>query len=99
MMVGHRHALEVGISVSALGVGYVGVPQCGDCTTIGDSVSLARRLQEHALPVQILLSSAAYEMLSDMIEAVPGSRSGLSPCTGGRVQALHQLVSAQMSDG
>ncbi|HUW97061.1 MAG TPA: adenylate/guanylate cyclase domain-containing protein [Anaerolineae bacterium] len=51
--------------------GNVGIPQRSDYTGFGDSVNLAKRLQEHAQPGQILISRAAYEMTRDLIETTP----------------------------
>ena len=64
-------SFKVGINVGEAVVGNVGIPQRSDYTAIGDSVNLAKRLQEHAQPGQILLSHAAYEMTRDDVDAVP----------------------------
>lgn len=52
-------------------VGNIAIPQRSDYTAIGDCVNLAKRLQEHAQPGQILLSHSAYEGTKNLIEAVP----------------------------
>jgi adenylate cyclase len=62
---------KVGVNVGEAVVGNVGIPQRSDYTAIGDAVNLAKRLQEHARPGQILLSSAVYESTKDLVDARP----------------------------
>jgi adenylate cyclase len=64
-------SFRVGVSVGEAVVGNVGIPQRSDYTAIGDSVNLAKRLQEHAQPGQILISRSAYEMARDLIDTTP----------------------------
>jgi len=61
--------LKVGVNVGEAVVGNVGIPQRSDYTAIGDSVNLAKRLEEHARPGQILLSRAVYETTQDLVDA------------------------------
>jgi PAS domain S-box-containing protein len=59
----------VGISVGEAVVGNIGTSQRLDYTAIGDCVNYAKRLQEHAMGGQILLSEAAYHNIKDQVIA------------------------------
>jgi class 3 adenylate cyclase/DNA-binding response OmpR family regulator len=71
----HRHvastggplAVGVGFASGEAVVGHVGTMDRMDYTIIGDSVNLARRLQEEAEPGQILLDSLTYKMIEDHV--------------------------------
>jgi adenylate cyclase len=65
----YRLAFGVGISVGEAVVGNVGMEKQMDYTAIGNSVNLARRLQECAAPGQILISQAAYDQGGDLIKS------------------------------
>jgi PAS domain S-box-containing protein len=58
----------VGIAVGEAVVGNVGTAQLLNYTAIGASVNLAKRLQEHAAPGQILLDRNAYDQVRDAVE-------------------------------
>ncbi len=62
---------KVGINVGEAVVGNIGVPQRSDYTAIGDSVNLAKRLQESAQPGQILLSQTTYDRVKGSVDVVP----------------------------
>jgi adenylate cyclase len=49
-------------------VGNIGSPGRLDYTAMGDSVNLAKRLQEIAKPMQILLSEDTYRLVRDHVE-------------------------------
>ncbi len=68
---GHHMHYGVGISLGEAVVGNVGTEQRFDYTAIGQSVNLARRLQEVAKPGQILISEAVYLRAGSAIEARP----------------------------
>ncbi len=57
----------VGIHVGQAVVGNVGTVQQMNYTAIGDTVNLAKRLQEHASGGQIILSRAVYEAVKDKV--------------------------------
>ncbi|HHS97193.1 MAG TPA: adenylate/guanylate cyclase domain-containing protein [Chloroflexi bacterium] len=59
----------VGIAVGEAVVGNVGTAQQVNYTAIGACVNLAKRLQEHAAPGQILLSREVYERVRNAVEA------------------------------
>jgi len=58
----------IGINVGDSVVGNVGTPAQMNYTAIGDTVNLAKRLQEIAEGGQILLSQSAYERVADYVE-------------------------------
>jgi PAS domain S-box-containing protein len=61
----------VGIHFGEAVLGLVGTEKRLDYTAIGDSVNTAKRLQENALPGQILISTEAYVHIARQIEARP----------------------------
>ncbi|MBI3761460.1 MAG: GAF domain-containing protein [Chloroflexi bacterium] len=73
----HRNLLDntyplyfgIGITVGDAVVGNVGTPDLFNYTAIGDTVNLAKRLQENANPNQILLTAEAYSRVKDHVEA------------------------------
>jgi PAS domain S-box-containing protein len=58
----------VGIHSGEAVLGLVGTERAINYTAIGDSVNTARRLQENALPDQILISRAAADRVRDQVE-------------------------------
>jgi adenylate cyclase len=65
----YRLNFGIGINTGEAVVGNVGTAQIKNYTIIGDSVNLAKRLQEEAAPNQILLGSSTYELVKDYVEA------------------------------
>ncbi len=63
----YRLEFGVGINTGEAVVGNVGTAQIKNYTIIGDSVNLAKRLQDNAGPNQILLGSATYELVKDQV--------------------------------
>jgi len=59
----------IGIAVGEAVVGNVGTAQQLNYTAIGACINLAKRLQEHAAPGQILLDHNAYERVREAVEA------------------------------
>ncbi|HOU12930.1 MAG TPA: adenylate/guanylate cyclase domain-containing protein [Anaerolineae bacterium] len=59
----------IGITTGAAVVGSIGSHTIKNYTAIGDSVSLASRLQSHAAPRQILLNVTAYERVRIHVNA------------------------------
>jgi len=57
----------LGIHVGQAVVGNVGTEQQMNYTAVGDTVNLAKRLEEHAEGGQILLSQAAYEAVKGVV--------------------------------
>jgi class 3 adenylate cyclase len=74
----HRHtasgrvplSVGVGFASGEAVVGHVGTTARMDYTIIGDSVNLAKRLQEEAEPGQILLDSLTYELIQEHVIVV-----------------------------
>ena len=62
-----RLSYGVGIHVGNAVVGNIGTAQQMNYTAIGDTVNLAKRLQEKAQGGQIILSQAAYEAVKDTV--------------------------------
>jgi adenylate cyclase len=56
----------IGIHFGPAVVGNIGTAQQMNYTAIGDTINLAKRLQENAEGGQILLSQAAYEAVQDV---------------------------------
>jgi PAS domain S-box-containing protein len=63
----YRLNFGIGINTGEAVVGNVGTAQIKNYTIIGDSVNLAKRLQEGAAPNQILLGSSTYELVKDYV--------------------------------
>jgi class 3 adenylate cyclase len=67
--VSFRLSFGVGINTGEAVVGNVGTAQIKNYTIIGDSVNIAKRLQEYANPNQILLGASTYELVKDHVVA------------------------------
>jgi class 3 adenylate cyclase/DNA-binding response OmpR family regulator len=68
---GHRLTYSVGVSVGEAVVGYIGTDRAVNYTAIGDTVNLAKRLQENAAPGQILVEETTIHRLGTLIQARP----------------------------
>jgi adenylate cyclase len=68
-----RLLFRVGIHVGEALLGLVGTEQRLDYTAIGDSVNIAKRLQEHASEGQILISKAVKKQINHQIKTKPAS--------------------------
>jgi class 3 adenylate cyclase len=66
-----RLAYGIGINVGDAVVGMVGTRMRLDYSAIGDTVNVAKRIEENAKADQILLSEAAYERVRDAVLARP----------------------------
>jgi adenylate cyclase len=64
----NRLLFGIGVHTGEAIVGNVGSPERLDYTAMGDSVNLAKRLQEVAAPTQILLSEDTYRLVADHVE-------------------------------
>ncbi len=62
-----RLQFGIGVHTGEAVVGNIGSPERLDYTAMGDSVNLAKRLQEVAKPMQILLSDATYQAVKDYV--------------------------------
>jgi PAS domain S-box-containing protein len=63
----YRLSFGVGINTGEAVVGNVGTAQIKNYTVIGDSVNLAKRLQDYAAPNQILLGASTYELVKEYV--------------------------------
>lgn len=61
--------LGIGINTGEAVVGNVGSDQLMDYTVIGNTPNIAKRLQERALPGQILIGERAYQIIKEIVKA------------------------------
>jgi PAS domain S-box-containing protein len=64
-----RLRFGIGVHTGDAVVGNIGSPERLDYTAMGDSVNLAKRLQEIADPMQILISDETYQLVRDRVTA------------------------------
>jgi adenylate cyclase len=65
-----RLSFGVGLHIGEAVVGNVGTSVRMDYTVIGDTVNLAKRIQENAPAGRVLMSEAVYEVVKDSVKAV-----------------------------
>lgn len=68
---GEGFEFGMGVHVGEAVVGNVGARKAMNYTAIGDTVNVARRLQERALPGQILVTAVVADRLGDQIDVAP----------------------------
>lgn len=68
---GHRLTYSVGVHVGEAVVGYIGTERALNYTAIGDTVNLAKRLQESCAPGQIIVEEAVIKRLGNQVKARP----------------------------
>lgn len=61
--------LSIGLNSGDATVGNIGSEKAMDYTVIGDTVNVAKRLQEGAASGEILISAATYEQVKDQVQA------------------------------
>lgn len=66
---GYKLAYSVGLHVGEAVVGYVGTSYAVNYTAIGDTVNLAKRLQENAAPNQILTDESVISRLGNLAKS------------------------------
>lgn len=66
---GHRLTYSVGVNVGEAVVGYIGTERALNYTAIGDTVNLAKRLQESSAPGQIIVEEAVIKRLGNQVKA------------------------------
>jgi PAS domain S-box-containing protein len=64
-----RLGIGVGIHSGEAVLGLVGTQERLEYTAIGDSVNIAKRLQENAAPGQILISAITYQRIANAVQA------------------------------
>ncbi|MBN1316316.1 MAG: response regulator [Anaerolineales bacterium] len=62
-------SVSIGLATGEAVVGHVGTTDLMNYTVIGDSVNLAKRLQEEAKPGQILINALAFKYVQDKVIA------------------------------
>jgi class 3 adenylate cyclase/CheY-like chemotaxis protein len=65
---GEALTFGIGVHLGEAVVGNVGTAKAMNYTAIGDTVNVAKRLQERALPGQVLISAQVYERLQQTVE-------------------------------
>ncbi|MAS33154.1 MAG: hypothetical protein CL610_04050 [Anaerolineaceae bacterium] len=68
---GDNLSYSVGVNVGEAVVGYIGTDRAMNYTAIGDSVNLAKRLQEYGSPGQILVEEAVIQRLGNLAQYRP----------------------------
>ncbi len=68
---GYDLSYSVGVHTGEAVVGYIGTDYAVNYTAIGDTVNLAKRLQEYAAPGQILIEEAVVNSLGARVNARP----------------------------
>lgn len=68
---GHRLTYSVGVNVGEAVVGYIGTERALNYTAIGDTVNLAKRLQESSAPGQIIVEEAIIKRLGNQVKGRP----------------------------
>lgn len=62
---------SVGVTVGEAVVGYIGTDRAMNYTAIGDTVNLAKRLQEYGSPDQVLVEEAVIKRLGNLVQSRP----------------------------
>lgn len=68
---GYKLAYSVGVHTGEAVVGYIGTKYAVNYTAIGDTVNLAKRLQESAAPGQIMIEESVVSRLGDRVKVRP----------------------------
>jgi len=68
---GYNLTYSVGVNVGEAVVGYIGTQRAMNYTALGDTINLAKRLQEYAAPGQILINEAVVQRLGNLVQARP----------------------------
>lgn len=68
---GYQLTYSIGVNVGEAVVGYIGTDRAMNYTAIGDSVNLAKRLQESGKPGQILVEGEVVRRLGNLVDATP----------------------------
>jgi len=68
---GHRLSYSIGVNVGEAVVGYIGTDRAMNYTAIGDTVNLAKRLQEMADPGTIYVEQEVVRALGQRVKAQP----------------------------
>jgi class 3 adenylate cyclase/DNA-binding response OmpR family regulator len=66
---GYQLSYSIGVHTGEAVVGYIGTSRALNYTAIGDTVNLARRLQESAQPGQILVDESVIKVLGNQVQA------------------------------
>jgi len=90
LMHGHQLSYSVGVHAGEAVVGYVGTQRALNYTAIGDTVNLAKRLQESGSPGQIIVEESIVKRIGDGIKV---QRLGEMKVKGRKVPAIaYELI-------
>ena len=81
----HALRVRVGINSGPVVVGVVGTETANEYTAMGDTVNVAARMQGHARPGSVLITSATHRFVANLVEAVDVGMLELK----GKTDAVH----------
>lgn len=90
---GHQLAVSIGVTVGEAVVGYIGNERALNYTAVGDTVNIAKRLQEMAQPNQILIDEPLVSRLGSKVRGKSlGEVTLKGRSTPSKIFELHDLI-------
>src|SRR5438094_2731440 len=87
--------VRVGINTGPVVVGVVGTEAASEYTAMGDTVNVAARMQASARPGNVLVTSATYRFISQLVEAVDVGQLELK----GKSETVHAYEITSLKEG
>src|SRR5436853_2666877 len=87
--------VRVGINTGPVVVGVVGTETASEYTAMGDTVNVAARMQASARPGSVLVTSATYHFISQLVEAIDVGQLELK----GKSDAVHAYEITGLKEG
>ena len=87
--------VRVGINTGPVVVGVVGTETASEYTAMGDTVNVAARMQASARPGNVLVTSATYRFISQLVEAVDVGQLELK----GKSETVHAFEITSLKEG